>query len=262
MNSIKAAALQVDCCPAELDWNNRRAEVFIREGAAAGAELIVLPELVNFGYSLELIKELDYDYEAAKGFYANLAAELGVHLVCGLLEKREGQFYNSQVVFRPNGQIEAIYRKINLFPLAIEDEVFEGGREPVTFEVGDFKCGLLICYDIRFPELSRRYLEMGVNCLIVSSAFPFPRLDHWRVLLQSRAIENQCYLIAANRTGRDGEFQFLGNSSIIDPWGTVKASMGESDEGPLCSELTLSRLEEVREAIPCLESKRRLDLLL
>lgn len=262
METLKIASIQINSEPANVERNNEKSVRYINEAKKQGARIAVLPELCNVGYDLSRIPDLTYDFDGNIKHYSGLARSLDIHIAAGLLEVDEKGKYNTLFVFDNKGEIACKYRKVNLFPLSIEEEIFIPGERPAAFTVGDFKFGLQICYDIRFPELGRIYVSEGCNALIVASAFPFPRLDHWRILLQSRAIENQLYLIAANRTGKDKDFWFVGNSCVIDPWGTVKATMSETDEGVICQDLNLEKVNEVRKFIPALKNKANLDTLI
>lgn len=259
---IKAACIQVDSRPGDVKGNMERTLGFIRRAKDGGAQVAVLPELFNVGYDFSVLETPGYDYAGAVSLLSNAARELGIHIVAGLLETEDGKRYNSVLVFDNGGNILTKYRKICLFPLSREEEMFKPGGELAAFSIGGFKFGIMICFDIRFPEIARKYYQEGCSGIIVSSAFPFPRLDHWRILLRCRAVENQLYIVAANRVGKDGPFYFLGNSCIIDPWGTVKATAGETDETVISHELVADKVEEVRTSIPCRESFQRLLALL
>lgn len=248
---LKVACGQLASEPGKCLVNLDKAGWMIRQAKVAGAELVVFPELFNVGYDFDVIKGMHYDFAETEAVLSRTARDKGIYLACGVLEVVDEVWYNSLIVWDKYGERAATYRKISLFPLSKEETVFTAGSNITTVNVGDFKLGLMICFDIRFPEISRRYMEEGCDGIIVASAFPFPRLDHWRTLLKSRAIENQMYIVAANRTGKDGELQFLGNSCIIDPWGTVKATASETDEGVIFHDLQLEKNAEVRKAIPC-----------
>lgn len=247
----------MDSSPGDVGENLRKGARFAEDAKDRGAELVVFPELFNVGYDFEIIKSMDYNFDGSKTYLSDLAKRLNIHIAAGILEEADGKRYNSLFVFDKEGAVIARYRKINLFPLAEEAQLLVPGEKGVTFSIGGFKFGLMICFDIRFPELGTFYSKEGCNILMVASAFPFPRLDHWRILLQSRAIENQMYLAASNRCGKDGDFWFCGNSSIIDPWGTVKAKAEETGEAVICHELVLDKVEQVRKFIPCIENKKR-----
>ncbi|MGA1870076.1 MAG: nitrilase-related carbon-nitrogen hydrolase [bacterium] len=262
MDKLRIASIQINSEPSQVTKNNEKTVAFLHKAKKEGVQLAVLPELFNVGYNLPLLKDLDYDCDEAVELYGELAKSLDMYIAAGLLEVDEKGKYNSVFVFNNKGEIESKYRKVNLFPLSIEEEIFTAGQKLAVFTVGSFKFGVMICYDIRFPELGRLYVEKKCNALIVASAFPFPRLDHWRTLLKSRAIENQLYLIASNRTGKDKDFWFVGNSCVIDPWGTVKVTMSETDEGIICHDLAIEKVNEVRKFIPALKNKQNLDSLI
>lgn len=260
-NNLKVSCIQMDCQVGDIHYNNEKAVKLIHQASGAGAKLVILPELFNVGYDLNFIKRMKYDIEETLSILQKTAKELNLYITAGMLENIDDQKYNCVYVIDNNGEIVCKYRKINLFPLTIEQEVFGAGEEIKTFSIGNFKFGIMLCYDLRFPELSRKYVDEGCNCLILPAAFPFPRLEHWKILLQARAIENQMYVLAANRIGKDNDIWFLGNSSIIDPWGTIKAVANEAEETFVLEEIALSHVKETRAKIPCLENRDRLRTL-
>lgn len=251
---LTTAVIQFDSKPGKVRENLERATTMIEKAKEEGAELVVLPELFNVGYDFNILPYLDYDYEETKSFLSQTARELDINIAAGVLEVEAGNWYNSVVVFDQQGTSSALYRKISLFPLSGEQELFKQGNSLATFSIGNFKLGIMICFDIRFPEISREYLKQDCDGLIIASAFPLPRLDHWRELLKAMAIQNQMYIIAANRTGRDDIIQFLGNSCIIDPWGTVKAATNVTEETIVSHGIDLRKVFEVRKTMPCQEN--------
>ncbi len=253
--SLKVAVAQSDSVPFEVDVNLQRIEYLASRAKQDDVRLIVFPELFNVGYDLAGLRTLDYNFEHSLDFIKKTAKASQLHICCGMLEKENDRLYNSLFVVSDKGHLVTRYRKANLFPLSTEEEVFQPGNEFVVFDIDPFRFGLMICYDIRFPEISTEYIHRNCNALIISSAFPFPRLDHWRILLRSRAIENQCYVLASNRVGKDGGFWFCGNSSIIDPYGNYTASMNEIAEGIVSHEIDQGFLESTRKTIPCLANK-------
>ncbi|TYQ17697.1 UNVERIFIED_CONTAM: putative amidohydrolase [Acetivibrio alkalicellulosi] len=255
----KVACVQMDCIPCDIEENLEKAGTYLIEAKKQGAKLVVLPELFNIGYNLEEFKKLN-NYSALKTieFLSKMSKELGIYIVAGLAESLQDGLYNSAYVFDNLGEVICKYNKMNLFPLSDERKIFIEGNKIATFSFGDFKAGILICYDIRFPEVTIKYFEENCNVLIVLSAFPFPRLDHWRTLLRARAIEGQSYIIASNRVGNDGELCFLGNSRIIDPWGTDKAILNESEEGIIIHQIEYKNIAEVRSKMRCFENKSKL----
>jgi omega-amidase len=177
---------------------------------------------------------------------------------CG--SESEGErIYNSQVVIDPRGEIAAKYRKTHLFaPSPIEEDKFcAAGASLTTVDLDSLRLGLAICYDLRFPEIFRALaIDKQASVFAISSAWPFPRLEHLRILTSARAIENQSYLILANRVGKDEGVQFCGNSAIIDPKGETLAFASSEREEILLAEISEETLRQVRAAMPVFAHRR------
>jgi predicted amidohydrolase len=151
-----------------------------------------------------------------------LAVQNKISIVGSLLEKRGMEVANSATFFASNGKLLGVYRKIHLFPLMQEDKWLLPGEVPLATDMPWGRTGFAICYDLRFPELFRRYARDRVEVIVMSMAWPHPRLAHYRTLLRARAVENQCYMIAVNRIGADDDgTRYFGHSCVIDPWGDV-----------------------------------------
>jgi len=248
--------------------NVRCASGLVREAAARGARLVVLPEVFAWRgpdptdpAAAESIPGPTSDTMAA------LARELRVFLCMGsILEAAEGEArrYNTSCIIAPSGVIVARYRKIHLFDVALPGRVAVeesatrlAGETPVVVPTALANLGCSICYDLRFPELYRALARDGAEVLLVPSAFTFPTgAAHWEVLCRARAIENQCHLLAANQVGPSphGHHDY-GNSMIVDPWGTVLARAGD-DEGIAVAELDGAVLARVRRELPALAHRR------
>lgn len=261
-DSFKVACIQMDCVSGNVEANFQKAKSLLLKAVEKDAKLAILPELFNVGYDLKMLKSLNYNFSDTINEISEISNELGIYIAAGVLEKSEDKYYNSTVVFNNRGELIEKYRKINLFSLSDEKDIFTPGDEIKMFYLDNIKFGILICYDIRFPELSREYINNGCKALIVSSAFPFPRLDHWKTLLKSRGIENQVYIIAANRIGKDDGLQFLGNSTIIDPWGNILGILNEQKEDVLIHEIDLNKVNSVREFMPCIKDKKFLESII
>lgn len=259
---VKVASIQMDCQSGKVKENLDKAESMLKKARERGAILSVLPELFNVGYQLDIIKDLEYSFNETTNQISKISKELGMYIAAGVLEKCGNNYYNSVLVYNNHGKLIEVYRKINLFSLSNEKDVFLPGNEIKMFQINDFKFGVLICYDLRFPELSRKYLEEGCSALLISSAFPSPRLEHWNILLKARAIENQVYVIASNRVGMDGSLRFVGNSCIIDPWGEVLMKRNEEEEDVLVYGICKNEVDKVRSLIPCSKDKLWMDSVL
>ncbi len=263
---LKIACIQLDCEPDNIKLNMEKSLGFIAKAKEQGADIVVLPELFNVGYDLALLKSINYQHQESNfqqsvSYLLATAQQFKIHIVAGLLEAENGKLHNGVFVFSEKG-ILTKYRKLALFSLSGEPELFEPGNQTATFMFDQFKFGIMICFDIRFSDISQKYLKDNCSCLVISSAFPFPRLDHWKTLLKCRAIENQLYIAAANRVGIDNGSFFLGNSCIIDPWGTVRATANETEETVIVYEIDIERVNEIRKSIPIRESFEHIQALL
>ena len=248
--------------------NLETAERLVAQAAASGADLVVLPEKWN---AIGNAQELHAAAESLEGgesveAMAEWSRRHGVTLVGGsITERREGRekLSNTSLVFDPEGQIVATYRKIHLFDVEVggvvyrESEAEEPGEEPVVVPVEDWGLGLSVCYDIRFPELYRILALEGAELVTVPAHFTTPTgKDHWHVLLRARAIENQLYVAAAAQVGETlpGKPAY-GRSLIADPWGTVLAQAPD-EESVIAAELDRVRLLDIRAKLPSLKNRQ------
>jgi len=247
--------------------NMASAVKMIREAAAEGCRLVVLPEMFICPYAA---RYFPIYAEPIPGETANrlaaLAAEEGIYLVAGSIPERddEGSIYNTSMVFNPAGRMIAKHRKVHLFDIAIpggitfyESETLSPGQEVTTFETGFGHMGLAICYDLRFPELARLMTLRGASVLIFPAAFNTVTGPlHWEVLLRARAIDNQVFVIAASPANHpQALYQAYGHSLVIDPWGKIVAAAG-TDETILMAEVNLDLVSQVRNEMPLLRHRR------
>jgi omega-amidase len=226
------------------------------EAARRGSHLVVFPELWSSGYALD--RAAEYASVLNSGIFAQISKVATQNKICivgSTLEKRGLEFANSASFFAPNGRMLGVYRKIHLFGLMEEDRYLQAGSSPLLLDVPWGKTALAICYDLRFPELFRRYAVEEARVVIIPAEWPLARIEHWRALLIARAIENQCYMIATNTTGQIGDTVFGGHSMVVDPWGKIIAEAGE-EPMLLTVEVELDRVDEVRQAIPIFDDRR------
>ncbi|HEY4390910.1 MAG TPA: carbon-nitrogen family hydrolase [Paenibacillus sp.] len=251
--------IQTEIVAGDPDRNRVMLERKMRQAAEAAVkpDVIVLPEMWNSGYALEQIDELaDLDGLTSRAWISEFARKYQVHVVAGsIAEKREGQVYNTMLVFDRTGTEVAAYSKIHLFGLMDEDKYLVAGDRAVTFKLDGITTGASICYDIRFPELARSLSLNGAQMLFLPAQWPHPRLQHWRTLLTARAIENQMYVIACNTVGSTGDDHFFGHSAIIDPWGEWIAEGGETEE-IVSGRIDLTLVNQVRQRIPVFKDRR------
>ncbi|MDQ3116483.1 MAG: carbon-nitrogen family hydrolase [Verrucomicrobiota bacterium] len=247
---MKIAAAQIACNLGDLAANARKMREFAGRAKAAGAELVVFPEMADTGYAMPVIRAQAKPWnEGVVPELQEIARNLSLAIISGVSEKEGDAIYNSQVVIDAAGAIIAKYRKTHLFaPAPIEeDKCFAPGQALVSVALGPLRLGLTICYDLRFPEIYRALaVEQGANAFIISSAWPFPRVEHQRVLATARAIENQSYVVLANRVGKDDGTPFCGSSAIIDPSGVVVAAASAEREELVVAEVSPAVLDEIR----------------
>ncbi|MEA2167408.1 MAG: deaminated glutathione amidase [Solirubrobacteraceae bacterium] len=250
---MRAAAIQLNSTP-DADRNLAAADRLVR---ACGAELVVLPEKWPLLGTPE--ETVAHDPSEAARWAAAIAKELGIHLVAGSWSE-DG--FNTSVHFGPAGEV-ARYRKIHLFDVVVGDTTYsesrleQPGSDIVVSSAGPVELGLTICYDLRFPELYRSLAVAGATVFPIPAAFTVPTTrDHWEVLLRARAIEDQCFVVAANQIGRAGEGgpQSGGRSMIVDPWGVVLACAPDS-ETFVVADLDLDAQTDVRRKIPSLANR-------
>jgi predicted amidohydrolase len=267
---MRAAAVQLNSTD-DVDRNLASADRLVREAADRGARLVLLPEKWNVLGSGEVMAEAAESLAPEPGpalrWAGKIARELELDLVAGsVVEQRidHGRNANTSVHFGPDGGVRAVYRKLHMFDVEVdgvryaESEHEAPGDEIVVSGLADgTPLGLSICYDVRFPELYRELSERDARLLTVPSAFTLATTrDHWEVLLRARAIENQCFVVAANQIGEHAPGRRSGGRSmIVDPWGVVLATAPDA-EGVIVAELDFAGLEDIRRRLPALEHRR------
>lgn len=257
LNATADAAANVD-----------RASAWVREAARSGAGLVALPEAFPFiGPEDEKLRVAETLDGPTCQRMADLARELGIWLLAGSVHERSpdpGRVYNTSVLYGPRGDRVAVYRKVHLFDVAIPGgaEVRESatvlpGGELVVADTPWGPAGLSVCYDLRFPEIYRALVARGARLLFVPSAFTaHTGKDHWEVLLRARAIEDQAFVIAPGQWGpHGGRRASHGRSMIVDPWGTVLATVPDG-EGFALARLDRAAQDRIRSELPALRHAR------
>jgi deaminated glutathione amidase len=256
----------------DIDANLETCRRFAEDAASAGVRWLLYPENAPFlgtdADKLPIAESLDGSMVAA---FARIARDHDCFVTLGSFPERSPdpkRTYNTQVLFAPTGDILAVYRKIHLFDVEIEGGVSfcESGSvvpgadvvtAPLAYEDHPRTVGLTICYDLRFPELYRRLSQSGAEILTVPSAFTLATgRDHWHPLLQARAIENQCYVLAPNQWGHHGGNRYsYGHSVVYDPWGR-RIACASDRPGVVLAELDFDYLDGVRKRMPVLTHRR------
>jgi predicted amidohydrolase len=269
MKSYLAAAIQMTSNP-DLEKNLVEAEELIELAVRQGAELVSLPE--NFAF---LGKEEDKLAQAetiaikTEKFLKTMAQRFQITLLGGgfpvPVEGNRSLAYNTALLIDPNGNELVRYQKVHLFDVDVPDgntyressTVMAGKNLPMLYYSENLgNLGISICYDVRFPELYRHLSSKGADVLFVPAAFTaYTGKDHWQVLLQARAIENTCYVIAPAQTGNHYERRYTnGHAMIVDPWGVILADAGEKP-GVAVAEINPVRLKQVRQQMPSLQHR-------
>lgn len=270
MSLTQVAVIQMTSTP-EVEQNMQAAERLVRRAADAGAKLAVLPEA--FAYLGPEAGQRAVSEELPGGgpllarcqaWARTLKLEL---LLGGFWEKNpaDARVFNTSIHLGADGAVRALYRKIHLFDVDLADgtalresDKVAPGSEVVVTEAPFGKLGLSICYDVRFPELYRKLVDGGAIALSVPAAFTLHTgKDHWHVLLQARAIESQCYVLAAAQAGRHfGSRVSYGHALIADPWGCVIAQCGGDGEGIATAAIDTDLIARVRRQVPSLAHRR------
>jgi predicted amidohydrolase len=247
--------------------NTRVALALLDEAAAQGATVAVLPECLDYmGPDEGVIPNAEELGGPLSSALAAKAKELGIWVIGGTIRIRDGsdRVGNTLIAYDPSGARVATYAKLHMFDITIpgqvdflESRTIRPGREVITADIAGVTTGLSICYDLRFPELFRLQALAGAKILFLPAAFTaFTGQAHWELLLRARAVENQCFVVAAGQYGEylPGKASF-GHSMIIDPWGTVLACAPDG-VGVTTADLDLDQLDKVRRELPALHNRR------
>ncbi|MDY6938120.1 MAG: carbon-nitrogen hydrolase family protein [Cyanobacteriota bacterium] len=267
MKSYLAAAIQMTSIP-DLTKNLVRAEELIDLAVRQGAELVGLPENFSFlGEETEKVKQAREISLQSEKFLKTMAQRYQITVVGGgfPVPVGENQVYNTATIVDPHGIELARYQKVHLFDVNVPDgntyeeskTVKAGTSLPPVYrseELGNL--GLSVCYDVRFPELYRHLSSKGADILFVPAAFTaYTGKDHWQVLLQARAIENTCYVVAPAQTGCHYDLRHShGHATIVDPWGAILADAGD-ESGVAIAKIDPNRIEQVRGQMPSLQHR-------
>lgn len=247
--------------------NLKQAEKLVTTAAKNKAVFVALPEVFNFrGKLSDAAKSAETVPGYSTKFISNLARKNRIWILIGsMMEKNKNHKpFNTSVLINPQGEIIAKYRKIHLFDIKLKGKTIlessrnKAGDKPKLTKVKNVKVGLSICYDLRFPELYRKYSEDGAEIICIPSSFTKPTGEaHWHTLIKSRAIENLCYVIAPNQAGTgSGGIKTFGHSLIVDPWGKILAEGPSNGEAVIFADIDLDYLKNIRANLPALEHRK------
>jgi omega-amidase len=256
---MKFSLYQMDIFPGEPDKNRQKVKAWVeKEVENNNPDTIVLPEMWTTAYTLADLEDLaDQNAEPTKSFLEELAAKYKINIIGGsIANKVKDDIYNSSFVVNRNGKTVYQYDKAHLVPMLNEHTYLTGGKKPAeVFELDGIKMGLIICYDLRFPELIRSLALEGAQILHIVAEWPLARRSHWRNLQLTRAIENQMYVLSCNRIGTYDDVEFAGTSMAIDPWGDILLEGSVNKEETLMISLDLGKVKQVRNDVPIFTSR-------
>lgn len=255
---LKIAIAQIDIALGQPQINQKTITDYAKKAADAGVDVLIYPEMWNTGYALTALDTLaDVDGVNSQQVLSQLAKTYQLNIIGGSVAiLRDGDFYNTMYIFDKNGQKVQEYDKLHLFGLMNEGQYITSGTKTNSFKLAGVPSAGAICYDIRFPEWLRTIMAPGPQeILYIAAQWPIQRIKQWQILLQARAIENQAFVVAANRVGYDDHNVFGGSSLIIDPLGRIVQQAGE-EETLLVAEINTNDEQDVRGEIPVFSDRR------
>jgi omega-amidase len=254
---MRIALAQFDVKSGETSANLATASKYVTLAARRGATLVVLPELWSSGYDLERSQmHARVSEEKVLPALTKLARGHQLYILGSLLRANaRREVFNSAVLLDPDAGPSRVYSKIHLFGPMLENRFLTPGRTAPIFHLPFGTVALAICYDLRFPELFRKYALKGTQLVILCAQWPGIRLEHWRTLVRARAIENQFFVVACNRIGSSRGTRFAGHSMIVDPWGNILRE-GPGDEALVMADIDFRAVNESRSRIPSLDDRR------
>lgn len=251
---MRVAIVQHDIVWEDAEATRGHVTPLIAEASASGAGLIVLSEMFATGFSMHPERIAEDEGGPTERFLLARAAEHRAHLIASVAQRRaDGRYVNNAIVAAPDGTVHR-YAKIHPFSYAGENEHYAAGDRHLTVEIDGLRVTPFVCYDLRFADefWARAH---DTDLYVVPANWPSGRREHWRVLLRARAIENQAYIVGANRVGTVRDLRYVGDSAIIDPAGEVLAE-GSAEETVLIADVDASTVVDVRTCLPFLKDRR------
>ncbi len=260
--NLTVSIAQMCVAVSEPEVNLQRAEAWIAEASRRGSDVICFPEMWTTGFNWVNNERMAAAQDLVIDRVAKMAKSYGIWINGSMLALNEaGKVSNTSILFNAAGEQAGVYRKTHLFSLLNEDVHMAPGDHFTVVDSPWGRLGLAVCYDIRFPEMFRTYALQGVEIVFCPMAFPYPRLDHWKILVRARAIENQMFIAGINHVGSedfgaDGVVTYFGDSVIIDPWGRTVIEAGETDEMLLTATIHMDQVKEIRAKMTVLKDRR------
>jgi omega-amidase len=257
MTRVSISLAQMNVVLGDTTRNLTTMQKALADAARRKSHMMLLPEMWHTGFDWANYRnQADQINTGVFNTMSELAQKAQVSIVGSLLEKRGDTIANSAAFYASNGRSMGVYRKIHLFPPFDEDRYLQAGGSTLTMDLPWGATSLAICYDLRFPEMFRRYAaDEGSELVLLLAQWPAERIEHWRTLIRARAIENQMFIAAVNATGETGDIVFGGHSMIVDPTGEIVVEAG-TEPGVYTGEIELDRVKEIRRAFPALDGRR------
>lgn len=246
---MKVTLVQLDSFFEDISKNFSKVEEILSK--TKETDVVIFPETWNTGFfpKNKIETFADKDGKRTKEIFSKFCLKNNINAVAGsILNEKNDKIYNTSYIFDRKGQVIADYDKIHLFSPAGENDYFISGNKITTFEIDGVLCGVVICYDIRFLELVRSLALKDIKILFVVAQWPDVRVEHWELINRVRAIENQMFVVAVNGCGKAGDVKNGGHSLVIDPWGKILLSLGDTEEIKSI-DLDLSIVDDIRKRI-------------
>jgi len=253
--TFRVALAQMALKFGDLVGNDQKAENAVKKAVENKADIVLLPELWASGFDLAQTEK--YASNLAGGWFGRMS-ELAVHyeiaLGGSLIEEYQGDYFNTFALYNNNGDLLGSYRKIHLFQMLQENVHFNQGKEIKVFDSAWGSLGMAICYDLRFPEIFRSIAVKGAKLILLVAEWPERRIEHWKILLQARAIENQCFIVAVNKTGTSQGAKLGGCSAVVNPMGKFLV-LGDENEEVLVADIELEEVNKIRRWMPIFDDR-------
>ena len=247
MRDIKVTLIQTELIWEDVESNLSMFDTLI-DDIKESTQLVVLPEMFTTGFTMNAVNLAQNMSGSAITWLRNKSRQKNVDIAGSIIAKDSGKFFNRLLWVKPEGDIFT-YDKRHLFRMAGEDDVYSAGKKNITVDLLGWRIRPFVCYDLRFP-LWTRNLDNRYDAAVFIANWPEKRSSHWKLLLQARAVENQCYVVGVNRVGTDGNgHPYCGDSSVIDPWGKI---LFQKHHKPCVKTVALSYdvLKKCRESFP------------
>ncbi len=250
---MKIASIQLNITWENSQENLKMAALYTLEAKESGCDVIVFPEMFNSGFSMNIAITAEKSGDKTYQFLSHLAKEHEIYVIAGITEmsalENSNKAENVALIFNRKGNLESRYVKNHSFNLAQEGTFFIEGKDQSVFAIDGVCSSIFICYDLRFPEVFRKIAKQ-VDVIFIIANWPEQRHQHWEALIKARAIENQCCIVAVNRTGTDGNgLSYLGGSQVIDPLGNI-LSCGDKDQTIVITTIDTSQVKSIRTKLP------------